>query len=1162
MTSMKPTVKSVSTLNSVQQLKDAMGHIFQDSQISLMSHRKLVIVMKNIFKRAIDLGYHEYFGLIFTKFVNKILALKKGEQVGDRVVKFIALFVRTLNSDELERKAKEDKLDQNEEYADDDEEDSTTDLFLKYLINHLLMGIESKDKNVRFRVVQLLAYLVNQILEIDYDTYRVLYTSLSRRLNDKEPMVRIQAIISLAKFQVYDMDTEDDEEQGHEEEPLISKHQIEKMLVSAIKNDESAEVRRASLINLTRTKENIPFLLERARDSNSINRRLVYSRIMKELGDFRRLDFHFRESLLKWGLNDRDVSVQKAAVRMLTEDWFNTVEGDLLKLISELHPTESESASDAMISFFDAKPEKIGDVKINEIDWNNLVPEEAFLLSTFYSYCNRNNIYDAIEANFPESVDLSETLRKQLELRTSFLRNNVDTLAKHDAFKQAVQEIENEAFPLQTEMFKVKYEMDHNFRNFQKAESTLENLNYQITLYKKRIKDLSSGIEVRQTLKKGSDRELTEEEFFLSLAPRDLRSYIKENEEDIKSLNDSIENFETNIFRSQQRFTELEEKFAIISNKRDAEMSRFNSKNKEYLPFKSELKNIEFIVEQLLLIAKDYDFSDEIGRRKMLQVIRISLMDDNLNDRLTELTLKVLRKISISERDFTTMCTEIINDLRDSFDNEDDSFHSAISGFDNDEQPDEFIDSNTSKKRKVDVAPPPNEVIVQCLIIAQHALELAEEPLEHNLSLSSLRFSLINFAIQQMDNVTIYTLGLKCLGLFTLLDRDSVFDSIQLFNLKLRDGTEEVRVIAVKAMVDILSTYGPSVIKEKMLIYSLARNFHKNLNQFDMPKLQCIVAEGVCKLFLADIFSDSLRSDDEGFESTKQLFESLILSYFHPLTAKNPELRQILAFCIPVYAFSHVNHQVRLGTITGDCVFRMFLEDGDFMRYENKLAPNTLIQQLINWCDPRNLVNVPLEEVHSLPSHVLQAISLLQAVEQETPKNVKKAIINNLSKFAIYEELSSKVLEGLLTSLTDTKSCFEANTNNSEFNLDKTTIRNFNNFHDNVRSCYEKSVARELKEASEKGSRSVSANASSTSLLNVKDKASETNDVDMASEREAALNDVPGSATDRETSFTDKNQSSSVSANSSQQNIDNTLRNIDKMLAEEDDVEYDISMSD
>ena len=177
----------------------------------------------------------------------------------------------------------------------------------------------------------------------------------------------------------------------------------------------------------------------------------------------------------------------------------------------------------------------------------------------------------------------------------------------------------------------------------------------------------------------------------------------------------------------------------------------------------------------------------------------------------------------------------------------------------------------------------------------------------------------------------------------------------------------------------------------------------------------------------------------------------MILTYFHPLNIDNHALRQTLAFCIPVYAFSHPTHQDKVASISGDCFFRMFRDGGEFSKYENIASPTSIIQQLIHWCDPNNLVNLTQVEIKKSPAHFWQSMGFLQAVEQDTPKSIKKIIINNLNKLYITEELGSTILKGLLNAIEDTKSMIESNQHDPDFIFDALTEKNFDKFHQSIK---------------------------------------------------------------------------------------------------------------
>lgn len=1017
----KQTLKSVKSIDSLDGITRAMAYVFQDAQLSLSGHRKLVVILKSIYLRAIELNLENSFLLKFVKLINKILPLKKGEQVADRIAKFCSNFVSSLFKDETTR-----RNEGHREPSDSVEDASYLSEFLDYLVRHLLRGIQAKDKNVRYRVVQLLAYIVNYIGEIDEDLFKALHWSLNRRLNDKEPNVRIQAVVALSSFQYINMDDNPDSE----------KHAFSsatKSLLHVLQNDESAEVRRAALLNLIKNEETIPFLLERARDVNSINRRLVFSRILKEIHDFRHLNFALKERLLKWGLHDRDEKVLSCVIKMFSNSWLELVGGNIFELVDSLSVVESEIAETAMHLFYKARPDVVSSLEVSEQMWKELTTERAFVIRTFCEYCNENNMYELIEKNFPESIELATILSKYLRLRKSIIDENQKRLEEYSLYK-----------------------------------STLETYDSQL-------------------------------------------SKLKEDEQVLMSRWTGRDNLRRNEKLSQE-MGKLREAFEDALKEREQEIENNKELSENYLYLHEQMRDLEFIIHQLLLISKDYDFSDEIGRRQMLQIIRSSVTDDNLPDELIKTSLKVLSKISINERDFIAMCTEIVTDIRDSYmdENDDDSFHSAISGFQDTPSEDEYLSSSEAPKshgwdkrraensldeygssegsetpsrrrQKKEPKQAPDNIVVRCLLITQHLLELTEEPLSNNYSLGSLIESLVRPAVLRNEKPNIRLLGMKCLGLFCLLDRNLAVENLFFFGMAAAKADEDLRIECIKIIFDILSTFGISVldIEGGVDSLSLARLFYKILRIPEMPGLQCVVAEGLCKLFLADILTDFGKSEDleddlhdnggtekqhetrNDGDQEKQLLETLLLTYFHPLNVRNHDLRQILAFCIPVYAFSHPRHQEKIASVSGDCFFRMFSQNGEASKYEKFTSPNTVIQHLIYWCDPNNLVNISEEEVKKSPSHFWQTITFLQAIEQDTPKNIKRTIINNLAKMQLSEYLGLELLRGLVNGIQDTKNVIDTNTDDPNFVLDASTSKNFERFFQNVLDLVSKAEALE-----------------------------------------------------------------------------------------------------
>jgi len=90
-----------------------------------------------------------------------------------------------------------------------------------------------------------------------------------------------------------------------------------------------------------------------------------------------------------------------------------------------------------------------------------------------------------------------------------------------------------------------------------------------------------------------------------------------------------------------------------------------------------EAVGLEFIVQQLLLIAMASDYGDEIGRRGMFALIRECVCIVEMSEPVTKLAVKVLRTLVTSETDFCLIILEIIAAIHDA--TAEDDFHSAQS---------------------------------------------------------------------------------------------------------------------------------------------------------------------------------------------------------------------------------------------------------------------------------------------------------------------------------------------------------------------------------------------------------------------------------------------------------------------------------------------------
>ncbi|KAG7193001.1 uncharacterized protein KQ657_001114 [Scheffersomyces spartinae] len=1165
----KPVPPLVAGIVDADSLRNAMATLFQEAQHTTSSHRKLVIMLGLVFNKSVEIGLLDSFGFHFTKLINKSLGLKKGERAADRIAKYVAVFVGALNAE-----GGGGQTITTTKYDED-----LVSRFVNYMVLHLLRGVDSKDKNVRFRVVQLLGYLIIQLQEIDHEVYQALRAVLIARLKDKESIVRIQAIVALSRFQSIEGDDIEDEDKND----LITEE-----VKKAMRCDEVAEVRRAALINLKRDKSTIPDLLERARDLNGINRRLVFTRLLKELGGYSVLTNKEREQLLTWSFNDRDELVVRASLKLVTGDWYTAVGNDLEELVGAFNVTKSEVAELTMQNIYKASHETLGLLNIDKINLKLLTVERVFILRTFYTYCDKNNLYEMIDSIYPESAELAVVLGKYLEVRMKQIESDKEASSLIATKNQRLRQFRNTRSQMLARMYKALADREKLKKTLVELSTEIDHINGYITEIKDRLYKLRTGLADRVPLQAG-DEDPSEEDYFLSFTPEQLHGESKSAKKALKDVNEKVEEVKGQRNELKIKLTDLDLDFDNINNEIEITLSD-SMQNQKLVEYNESLDDVNFIIENLLLIAADFDFGDEVGRREMLKVIREQLLRNHLtgqafSEKLVEVTLRVLKRISYHERDFAAMCTEIVNDILDdgAQDDAEDTFHSAHDGFDEDSSSeDEEGSSHLKKKRKVETPfTIDEEIALRCLKITKHVLELIETPLEQDTSLSSLRFSLVNYALRQSDIADIYALGLECLGLFCLLDKSCAKDNFDMFLRKLKDTPESIRIICFKAIVDILSSYGVSGLEKEDIGFQIARSFFRNLKDDTMPKLQAVVAGGICKLFLADIFGETNKEVDLGNEHELQLLESLVITYFRTHTGVNEELRQTLSFCIPVYAFSYTTHQMRIAQLCGDCFFRLFpsevieekvidddkeeeqqqggrkkkrnrrtkkdeYKEGDEKRI-TELAPTRVLLQLIQWCDPRNIVNVSIEDANKSSSHLLLCASMLSILDdKDTSKSAKKAVVNSLGKLFFGDNITLPGMKSLQQSLNATKLIIYDDTLGT---YDKHNRKNMQAFCESI----DLAVAQLERKAELAG------------VLIIDLEPDVEADTGLNSEKEENPEEDKEEEVEEEEEEEGENQlvrEDVQPKTDADLEMERTLDRIDKLLYEEEKVEYDIAMED
>lgn len=325
-----------------------------------------------------------------------------------------------------------------------------------HILSILLQLLASKEKTVRYRSTQLMAHIINSLDSIDDYYYHLLRVELLKRIRDKEPMIRVQAVLGLGRLAGNEYNGDKDNEDSDDDASGL----LEKLL-DVLQNDPSADVRRSLLLNLPLTPDTLPYLLERARDLDPATRRALYSRLLPALGDFRHLSLSMREKLLRWGLRDRDENVRKATARLFRERWIKDCTGlrqvedtsleaasptinallELLERIDVVNSGVEEGiAPEALKEFWIGRPDYQDAINFDDPFWDYLSPESVFMARSFNDFCRQqgDEKYDMlVEEKMPEVTKLAFFLQR-------YTKNLVDCLYHNHTRYEGHEEGEGE----------------------------------------------------------------------------------------------------------------------------------------------------------------------------------------------------------------------------------------------------------------------------------------------------------------------------------------------------------------------------------------------------------------------------------------------------------------------------------------------------------------------------------------------------------------------------------------------------------------------------------------------------------------------------------------------------------------------------------------------
>ncbi|KAH7135185.1 condensin complex component cnd3 [Dendryphion nanum] len=448
-------------------LRDRICQIFADAQKTTATQRKLVVSLRKIQeeccyepqnpkKKQVEEFDESDFNEEITRCILRIMTVKKSEPIGDRIIRFLGVFLKYATE-------KDNAIMQPDDAEQTVFPETPSSRLTAHVLSTVLSLVDVKDKTVRFRSTQTVAHIVNSLDQIDDELFDQIRLKLAKRLRDKEHVVRVQAVLGLGRLADNDDEDNEDSDDDNATGGILAK------LLDIMQNDPSAEVRRAVLMNLPFHATTLRWLLERARDSDPATRRALYGKLLPALGDFRHMSLVEREKLIRWGLRDRDETVRKATARLFRERWIEDCTelpdsqdekkpgevsppdmNALTELLERINVTwsgaEEGMAHQAMREFWDGRPDYRDYVAFDDDFWRDLSSESAFIARSFNDYCLSTQDEQLRDEKIPEVARLAYFIQERLNALVPLEREVAIRENDDPEYQELAERVEEEEF--------------------------------------------------------------------------------------------------------------------------------------------------------------------------------------------------------------------------------------------------------------------------------------------------------------------------------------------------------------------------------------------------------------------------------------------------------------------------------------------------------------------------------------------------------------------------------------------------------------------------------------------------------------------------------------------------------------------------------------------
>ncbi|KAJ3395960.1 hypothetical protein HDU92_004457 [Lobulomyces angularis] len=415
------------------------------------------------------------------------------------------------------------------------------------------------------------------------------------------------------------------------------------------------------------------------------------------------------------------------------------------------------------------------------------------------------------------------------------------------------------------------------------------------------------------------------------------------------------------------------------------------------------VKTNEFCILEILKICKLHDFIDEFGRRMFLDFLRSGSFEVNIeNEKCLSLIITLIKNLSTSEQDFTSIMVEVLHYIRDS----------EVEII---KETQEFSNYNDND---IEIS---SDGLYDCLRVVVYVLQNVEKSHTENPSLNGIIEQFILPSLNY-ESGNLRILGLNCLGLICLLDKAFALKYSPYFFQFSQSGEYSLELKALEVLLDLIMFYGIKLFNCEESSVSLLQilNLLKIKLKSDKKSMLCLTVEGLTKIYLSNLkqfYNLDHTKEEEKYlieESLQELLKSFIQLYFSSLTEKFfPKLKQCLSYFFSVFPYTGEANQLLISKVFVESL-KIALAAPD----QHSISEQKIGQLLVEWTDVRKLVktekNLPCnhflvaddiaEEILRNPDDskiLFQLLGMLNFTNDFENKQAKDEYLNKIDKMRL-----------------------------------------------------------------------------------------------------------------------------------------------------------------